>query len=273
MVAKKTTSGKKKATGKDLVSKEAQDLVNQMDGYGQDGYEDSDSDSFAVPFVRILQQNSPQLLEEGEAYIKGAKAGHFFNNLTEDLYGKKLDVITVHFNRDFIEWQPNRGGFVMSHGADDSIRRRVVEVSDKNEQIMDNGNVLQEARNHFILLPDHLNDGPMIFSLVSTGIRHSKRWMSIMRRMKNPVTGKVNNPTFMGIWQLSTALNESEDGNWYQIGTKSSGKYEFSRLITADEFEAVKAARDMILSGRAKVDYESGTTTSAEDGTDDDTPF
>jgi len=265
---------KKKANaqaGKDLATKAAQELVAQMEGYGQDGYEDATQDSFAVPFLRILQQNSPQLLEESDAYLDGAKAGHFFNTLTGDVYGKTVQVINCHFGRDFIEWRPDRGGFVMSHGDDERIRQRIVEVSEKNEQIMDNGNVLQESRNHFILLPDRLEEGPMIFSLVSTGIRHSKRWMSMMRRLVNPVTKKVNNPIFLGVWELSTVLNEGDEGNWYQIGSKSAGKYEFSRLINAEEFEAVKAARDLLASGVAKVDYAAADGAQGVEG-DDDAP-
>ncbi len=245
-------------------------LMEQMDGYGQTGFEDTASDSFAIPFIRILQANSPQLLEDDPSYIEKAKPGMFFNTLSGELYGKSLEVICVHFTRDFIEWRPNRGGFVMSHGDNDKIRERVVEVDDNQNQVMDNGNVLQESRNHFVLLPDSLEDGPMIFALTSTGIRHSKRWMSMMRRVKGP-GGKLNNPMFMGVWELSTALNENEEGKWYQIGTRSAGNYEFDRVITAEEFEAVKAARDLILSGRAKVDYESGLGEGGEEK--EDVPF
>jgi len=267
-MTKKATSGKSVVkSNKDEIA-----LLEQMNGYGQTGFEDTSSDSFAIPFIRILQANSPQLLEDDDSYIEKAKPGMFFNTLTGDLYGKTLSVINIHFTRDFIEWRPNRGGFVMSHGDDESIRRRVVEVEDNGNQVLDNGNILQESRNHFLLLPDHMEDGPMIFALTSTGIRHSKRWMSMMRRIKNP-QGKVNNPIFMGVWEITTALNENEEGKWYQIGTRSAGKYEFDRIINAEEFEVVKMARDLILSGRAKVDYESGMEGGKAEGSEDDVPF
>lgn len=269
---------KAKKKKNEVATKEDQALMEQFSGYGQDGFEDTSSDSYAVPFVRILQPNSPQLLEDDDAYIDGAKPGMFFNTLSGDLYGKKLQVINVHFMRDFIEWRPDRGGFVQSHGDNEDIKQRVVEV-DGSDQIMDNGNLLQESRNHFILLPEgRLEEGPMIFALTSTGIRHSKRWMSLIRRLKSP-DGKINNPLFMGVWDLSTALNETDEGKWYQIGTKSGGKYEFNRIISGEEFEAVKASRELILSGRAKVDYDAGETSGTESEAsgkssgEDDTPF
>jgi hypothetical protein len=85
-------------------------------GYSTDlgtGFEDMTQDDFAVPFVGILQKGSPQVEEENPRNVAGAKAGMFFNNVTNELYEGKttgIVVIPVHRTRSIIEWIPTDDG-------------------------------------------------------------------------------------------------------------------------------------------------------------------
>jgi hypothetical protein len=70
-----------------------------------------DSDQLIIPRLNILQDLSPQVKEHKPEYVKGAKVGLIFNNVTNTLD----DVITFipsKFSVAYIAWQENRGGLV-----------------------------------------------------------------------------------------------------------------------------------------------------------------
>lgn len=243
------------------------------------GFEDADSQAFAIPFLRILQALSPQVDSTEAAYIDGANQGTFFNTITNQLYGDFIEVIPVHYSREFIEWAPNRGGFQKAHGSDPGILDRVVRVDDKNNQYLDNGNTIQDTRNHFVLIVSELHKGPVILNLSSSGIKHSRKWMSMMNALVIPGT-ETKAPMFAGVWEIKTTKNKNDDGTWYMIGDKNVTCVEFKRWVTKTELNAAQEARKLIKSGTAKVDWEaakSEPTAKHEDPNttknEDDIPF
>jgi len=242
------------------------ELGVDLSDYADEGFEGADLSAYAVPFLRILQSNNPQVNEDDEAYVEGAKAGMFFNTISCELYGRELDIIPISYARDFVEWKPNRAGFVKAHGPDPAILDRIVEIDEKNNSILDTGNIIQDTRNHYVLLADHLEAGPIIFSLVSTGIRHSRKWMTLMRNIKIPNTGKTA-PMFSTIWTVRTVHNKNDDGSWYQIGDKTKTAVEFKDWVNKEQFKASMAARDLIKS--ATVNYASDIPPEDKD----DVPF
>lgn len=230
--------------------------IKELEGFSGQGFEDADKDSYAIPFLRILQPTSPQVDEEGPAYVEGAKAGMFLNTVTNKLFGKEVKIIPIHYARDFVEWQPDRGGFVKSHGNDPSILQRISHIDDKNNSVLDNGNVIQDTRNHYVLMADEPHLGPIILSLVSTGIRHSKKWMSLMGAIMIPGSNKPA-PMFAGVWDIGTVRNSNDDGTWYQLGDKNMTNIEFEGWVTKDQLDIAIQARELVTSGDAQADYDS----------------
>lgn len=249
------------AETKEVAKKETSDLPSYLVEFDPlqfngDGFEDTDSDSFALPFLTILQSNSPQCIRGKATFIDGAQPGMFFNTITEEFYDKSIDVIPVHYYREFIEWLPERGGIVKSHGPDEIILERVVRIDDQKNQILDNGHIIQDHRNHYLLLADDLEQGPMILSLTSTGVKHSKKWLTRMRSLKNPKTGgKV--PMYAAKWTIELVLNEDGEKAWYQLGFKSKTCIEFNSWLNKKEWQHALAAREIIKSGEAKADWDS----------------
>lgn len=247
------------AEEKQVVTKEEAALpiaIEELEALSGQGFEGADLDSYAVPFLRILQKNSPQTDEMESSYIENSKPGMFFNTITGELYDKEIDIIPVYYSRSFIEWKPNRGGFVKDHGPDPKILDRVVEIDDKNNSVLDNGNIVQDTRNHYLLLADQPELGPIIMSLSSSGIKHSKKWMSMMSRLMIP-NSKKQAPMYAGVWTIGTSLNKNDDGSWYQIGEKSSTNVHFSSWVNKNQLDAAQAAREMLMSGDAKADWDS----------------
>lgn len=244
---------------KAVVKKEEAALpisMEEMEAFSGMGFEGADKDSFAIPFLRILQPTSPQIDEEGPAYVDGAKAGMFLNTVTDQLLGKAITIIPIHYTRDFVEWQPNRGGFVKSHGNDPAVLQRIVSIDDNNNSILDNGNTIQDTRNHFVLIAEMPELGPIILSLTSTGIRHSKKWMSLMTALRIPNSSKAA-PMFAGVWTIETVRNSNDDGTWYQLGDKNVTGINFDKWVTKEQLDFALAARELVTSGEAQADYDS----------------
>jgi len=257
MVAKK----KSETTSEDkaVVSKEEAALpvsVADLEALSGKGFEGANKDAFAIPFLRILQAGSPQVNEDESSYIEGAKPGMFFNTITGELHGKELDVIPITYSRSFIEWIQNRGGFVKDHGPDPKILDRVVAIDDKHNSILDNNNIIQDARTHIVLLASNPAAGPIILSMTSTGIKHSRKWMTLMNGVVIPNSTKQA-PMFACIWTIGTVKNENDDGKWYQVGDKTSTNIKMKGWVDKDQLEAALACNKMVASGDAKADWAS----------------
>lgn len=201
-----------------------------LEQHAGEGFETIEREDISIPFLIILQTNSPQVQKGADEYVPGAESGMFFNTLTHKLYGREIDLIPLVFKKYWLEWKPNRGGFVARHEPY-SIP---VDKSDFSNWKSENGNVINETFMFFCLIEGHLDDGVIIFSLTSTGIKHAKNWNTqiMMTRLDS---GK-RAPYFSSVWHLNSVLNKNEQGSWYQIGTKSTN-VERKRFINKEEFE------------------------------------
>jgi hypothetical protein len=89
----------------------ALDFMDAQDFGG--GFEGTDSESFAIPFLQVLQKMSPLVDEDSPRHIEGLKAGMFYNTVTgESWEGKEKGVLLIPcaFKRSFIKWGGREGG-------------------------------------------------------------------------------------------------------------------------------------------------------------------
>ena len=106
---------------KEIVKKEEEvmDLaLTDMDFGGVDGFSGVDSTTSSVPFIKLMQAISPELNKKKPEYVEGAQSGMFINNITKEAYGEVLRIIPVLFERVYVEWLPDRGGFVAQHSLE-----------------------------------------------------------------------------------------------------------------------------------------------------------
>jgi hypothetical protein len=69
------------------------------------GFENMTQHDFALPFIRILGQLSPQVTEGDSKYVNGAKPGNIYNTVTNELYDGKIGikVIPCYYKKDYPE--------------------------------------------------------------------------------------------------------------------------------------------------------------------------
>ncbi len=82
------------------LKKEEQSL--DLEQYAGQGFENTTSQDLPTPFLNVLQSNSPQIDEDDERYVEGAKAGMFYNTAAGELF-KTLVCVIVNVRKADVE--------------------------------------------------------------------------------------------------------------------------------------------------------------------------
>ena len=245
--------------------------------YAGQGMEGTDKDSFAIPFLQLLQKSSPAVDEDAPEYIKGAKAGMLMNSVSKQLFDGKagVTIIPCSYKRTFIQWGGieskdsgfkgeftpeqiesmqqsgiilNIGGRLYKPNADGTVQEKV-------------NDVYVDTRTHFVLIIDaEGNTSQAILNLSSTQVKKSKALMTMLSQNKVTLGDgrKVTPPTFANIVTVHTIPESNDKGSWSGIQFTLAGLIEDKQLF--DEAKSFYAA---VTSGAVKVD-QSKSTDSAE---------
>lgn len=220
------------------------------------GFEEADVDSFAVPFVRILQSMSPQCKKSDGAYIQGAEEGAIFNTATEEVM-ETLDVIPCHYRRVFIEWVPQDqgGGFVAEHSVESG---KGMEVDD--EYMLPNGNQLMDTRMHYCI--DAKDGSPMVICFSSSQIKKSRKLMTVMDKLKKERQGggTFTPAMFASVFHITTVPESNDKGSWFGWKFTREGD-----TPTMELYQAGKTFRNLVVGGSTKVDHNQGKEAQPEE--------
>jgi len=217
-----------------------------------DGFEGINSETMAIPWLKIAQTLSPAMKENKPEYIEGLKVGDFYNSVTKEIYGSEVQMVVGKFDRGYVEWLPKRKGFVASHTVEEAEEIATDHTFGKWKI---GENILQENYVYFVILLGHENDGVMIMSLSSTQIKKAKAWNKQLTTyiMKN---GEKALPYYLK-WRINTVEEHKEDNDWYGIAINGQG------LITDESlYLAVKDERKLI--EHKRVDYAQIDDTSSK---------
>jgi hypothetical protein len=258
----KTNLVKSEETAQNLVPVAAFDISSDTN----QGLEGADKDSFAIPFLRVLQKISPQCDEASGQYIEGAKGGQLFNSVTGELYDGKEGVIFLPcaFQRRFLRWAPrgSDGGYKGEYTPEDvalmKADGRVVELEGRLYFPADDGSVsekkcdrLTDTRAHYGLVLNNGVASPVLFALGSTQIKKSKLLMTLLSGAKIKSGDKlVTPPTWMNRIKVTTTLESNDQGSWYGV------KFEADGFITdRDLYEAGRDFHNAAQSGAQKANF------------------
>ena len=235
------------------------------------GMEGACQESFAIPFISILQKGSPQVDEASGQSIEGAKAGMVFENVTGKLYDGKIGVtiIPCAYRRVFLRWGPRSGegaGFKGELTADVVAQMRaegqLVDLDGKLFVPLADGTVndkrcdrVSDSRNHYVLLVDDATGAwtQALLSLTSTQIKKSKMLMSALASVKiRGKAGLYTPPTFANKVTLKTLPEANDKGTWH------GAKFELNGVVDRQEiYSAAKAFHASVVKGSIEVKYES----------------
>lgn len=256
------------------------DAVEADRGAGAQNIKASDTQT---PLLTVLQSNSPQCKKMDGKYIKGAEEGHFFNNVTNEVYDGAAGIIVVpcFFEKVYIEWKPNRGGFVEIHGVDTPLKDQVKMVPssenpDKLIPILPNGNILIETNQHYVLLLKE--DGsfePAVMPMSSSALKTSRQWNTLIKRvMLQGKSGMFNPASYYCHYKITTVARQNDDFSWAGMSVENLGP-----VPTNEIYSAGRALEQAVNAGTVKVKQElndePGVTAGQASATakDDEIPF
>lgn len=147
------------------------------------GRENTTADDFAIPFIALLQDLSPEVKEHRkEDYIPGAKPGLFFNTVSKRLYGSELTLVPCFYSRKFIEWVPRDagGGLVGYHEVGSEVVAKSKAAAGGSLDLKAGTNDLVDTRELYCLVLGE--DGSIVDTAVvpftGTKIKTLKAFMS-----------------------------------------------------------------------------------------------
>lgn len=197
---------------------------HDLESMAGQGLEQAGANSFAIPFLRILQSNSPQVKRTEGAYIEGAVEGMMLNTVTNGVIDPAkvpLDIVPVFYRQAYVEWKltEDGGGFVAEHPPTTPLAGQT-KRDDKNRDILPNGHQLVDTRYHYVLAirKDSGESFPALITMASTQIKHSKRWMSVIAGNKQPRksgVGFYNPPSFSYTYALGVQVESNEKNSWW----------------------------------------------------------
>ena len=255
--------------------------------YSGSGFENQDNSDIQVPFLRILQDLSPEVKAVAKGGIEGAEVGMLFNTVTQECYDEVhfVPAVTKHI---YNEWIPIKqgGGFVATYEVNDKFVLDAQAAAKANNLDFgklptEEGHELVETFDVYgILVVENSEPMPAIISFTSSKIKIYRKWMSAIRMfVLNTPNGKIKPDLFAHYVKVTTQDETNKAGQEYSNFKLSPAKGKLLDSLLGSDDELFLAGRDMhqmVKDGIAKADMstsEKGGGASGEPGTKGDIPF
>ena len=228
------------------------------------GFENTDTQDYAVPILRILHSSAPECNKAKDKYIEGAEYGKILNIATQDLYDDII-VVPCFYKKSDVEWVPREtsgsGGFVGEHEVS-KIWNPPLETNEKGRRVNDRGNEIIRTSYFFCLFvhPNGQLDN-VVIPMSSTQLTCSKKWMSMMAKIQfEGKNGFYQAPMFSHYYKLGTEDQSNSKGDWKGWTVNKAGIIEDPNVYTE-----AKLFRDLAKAGNLKVEQDQHEDAS-EDG-------
>ena len=127
-----------------------------MSNFADTGFDNVDSKSLALPFLKVLGQLSPQVTQGDSQFMAEARPGMIYNTVTDELYNgqKGIHVIPCYYKLEYIEWRDRDKGAVAPvnvYPADSDIMSKTTRGDDGKDRL-ENGNYIEETASHYVMV-------------------------------------------------------------------------------------------------------------------------
>jgi|TARA_Y100001937_G_C7045382_1_gene296580 hypothetical protein len=220
-----------------------------IEQFADAGFENVDSKSLALPFLKVLGQLSPQVTQGDSQFMAQARAGMIYNTVTDELYeGQKgITVIPCYYKLEYIEWRDREKGAVAPvnvYPADSDIMSKTTRGDDGKDRL-ENGNYIEETASHYVMILEEEKSSTALITMKSTQRKKSKKWNSMMmslRQKRKDGKGFFKPAPFTQMYSLKTVLEKNNLGSWFGWEIEHLGQVESEDTIKAayDFYESCK---------------------------------
>ena len=229
----------------DVAIKEKAGAVANLniEQFADAGFENVDSKSLALPFLKVLGQLSPQVTQGDSQFIPEARAGMIYNTVTDELFdgAKGITVVPCYYKLEYIEWKDREKGAVAPvnvYTSDSDIMSKTTRGDDGKDRL-ENGNYIEETASHYVLIVEPDKTSTALLTMKSTQRKKSKKWNSMMmslRQKRKSGAGFFKPAPFTQRYSLKTVLEKNNLGSWFG--------WEIEHVGGVDSEEVMKAAFD-----------------------------
>ena len=247
--------------------------------YGDDAGAGMDltMDDLKIPFIALAQSDSKILDEEEDVYAPGGAAGMLFNGATKE-YADGLTLCLAVRSVSYIEWLPDRGGFVDEHASNSAIVKEAKANAAKRYELRTaNGNELVETKSIFaiVLDADLMPVGYVVVPFTSSKMAPWRDYWTAIDTAR--VSRKA--PVFAHLVRLTSKSDKNKKGDKFKNflmhpARDAEGELTLDPLLASvsgsmlppnhPAYLAARELRDAVESGRAVADQ---TTNEPRDAT------
>lgn len=203
------------------------------------GNENIGSSDLAVPRINMLQSLSPQLDESKVEYVEGAKAGRFFNTVTNEV-SESILCLNIYYDHGYVVWRKREfgGGFIGSFESAQAAANHLATNNMAADQF-----TVSETADHYLLLLDDKGGvkGPAIMSLSSTKLQMSRQWNSAIQKACSDNGGLDR---FAPGWKLTPVKKSNTKGSWYVMD------FELAGWASEEQYAMATQAYENIVAGK-----------------------
>jgi hypothetical protein len=210
------------------------------------GTEGVDKDCIAIPFLKVLQDLSPEVKKK---MVKGAESGMLCNSITGELYDDTL-IIPCGFKREFLRFVPRNkgGGFKGGYSPIDIELCKIkgVEKNDEGQWVIE-GDDLIDTRSHYVLVQSKTGAWQAaVLSLKGTQIKKSKRFIALILGVEMiDERGKMYSPpSFSHMYKISTVEEQKGEDEWSGVVIELDGP-----VTDIDAYERARAFHATVAAG------------------------
>ncbi len=258
----------------ELATKQSANLPAVTSMFADDagaGMEGASVESFAIPFLNVLQKGSPQVDETSGSAVPGAKAGMLFESISGQMIDGKVGITIVPcaYRRVFLHWSESKGfqGEMLpeevakrrSYGSIVEHKNRLYMPEKKGGEIdPEETDRIADARNHYVLIIDNKTRAwrQALISLGSTQIKKSRALMTALASVKMELDGKLITPaTFANLVKVTTVPENNDKGTWF------GWKFELAGFVASPEmYQAAKYFHESVVKGQVEMRYQDADT-------------
>ncbi len=249
--------------------------------YGDDagvGFEGTKSSDLSIPFLGVLQSNSPQVEDNNP---DGAASGMLYNTVTRELLDGEKGIVFLPCHKDtaFVEWVPRDlgGGFVGMHDPDGDVVKASKEAHEADPDAkfgkykVGKNDLIETYYVYGLILDDtgEETQGFAVISFTSTKIKAYRDWTTAMYTLK----GKP--PIFANRARIRTVKQKNDFGTFFNFCIdplrETWVKSLISPITNKELLVEASGFREMVTSGMARAAFETERSTGDGSGATEET--